>query len=685
MKRIRIRTEKALPCLLVIALLLAFSSSALAVPYRTFTLGVDGDLIQTQTAYEPLRAMTRFSEETLKTPADMRMGKDGNLYIADTGNTRVVVITPQGDLVKIIGDKKTLKSAQGVFVDDDLYVYVADEKGRQVVVFDPEGRVTRTYTRPTHPLFGETAPFKPSKIVLDKRGNLYIASTGNTNGIVQISPNGEGEFLGYYGANTSNVSWLTAIKKAVLSEEQLSTMADIVPTSVKNLTIDEKGMVYTVSQTTDLTALRRLNVAGKNTLSPDYALEQLTCVSVTSSGSIFTANASGYLTEYTSEGALLFDFGAFDNGDQRIGTFKSVTGLVVTDDYTVYVLDEILGSVQVLRPTEFTDLVHTAFTLFQDGKYAESKAPWTQVLRMNSLFTYASTGLGEAMYREGQFSEALEAFRNGGNKQGYSDAFWEMRSDWLHSSLAIILIAVVGLLVLRKILSAVNRRTHFLAPLTRSRAAVGRVPIFSQLSWCFFMLRNPYDCCYGIKREKRASFVSAGLIVVLFFILFVLVKYFSGFLFSTVRSGEYEILRDTAMVYGAFLLLVTCCYLVCTINDGEATYKDLFIGSAYALAPMLIFLPIRLFLTNVLTYNEQFFITLLDVVSYGWTGLLIILEIMYLNDYSLKKTFGIIVLTLFTVLIAVALLFVLYVLISQIVDFVASIYGEVVYRFVRQA
>ena len=99
---------------------------------------------------------------------------------------------------------------------------------------------------------------------------------------------------------------------------------------------------------------------------------------------------------------------------------------------------------------------------------------------------------------------------------------------------------------------------------------------------------------------------------------------------------------------------------------------------------MLIFMPIKLVLTNVLSYNEEVFITLIDVVSIGWSALLVILTIMYQNDYTLKKTFVTIILTLFTVLVVVALAVVLYMLISQLVDFVTSIYGEVVYRFVKK-
>ena len=675
--------------LLILLMLLSFGLTAqAATPYRTFSLGKGMMEVETQTAYEPVRSMTRFGDETLKNPTDIRLGPAGNLYIADNGNKRVLVVTAEGDLVRVIEPlnekgKALLKSCKGVYVGADLTVYIADENGRAVYQVDQDGNVLRTYEKPTHQLFGEKAAYKPNKIVLDKRGNLYIASTGNTSGIVQISPMGEGEFLGYYGANNSNISFLTMIKRTLFKDNSL-VMGDIVPVSVTNLCIDQKGMVYTVTETGDATSLRRLNVAGKNTMTPDYITMGNSAVAVNSSGSVFTATKSGYITEYTSEGAMLFTFGAFDTGEQRVGMFKSITGIVADDNYTLYVLDESLGSVQVLQPTEFADLVHQAFALFQDGKYAESKEPWMEVLRMNSMFNYASTGLGEALYREENYEEAMEAFRNGGERQGYSDAWWEQRSNWLHANMGTIIGVVAAVFVLWQILKFLDRRWKVLEPARKAGSRITGVPIIGQVLYCFQMLRNPYDTCYGIKREKRAGYLAAVVVLFLFFVLYVANKYFAGFLFKTTPDGYFELLNDFLMVFGVFLLLVICCYLVCTITDGESSFRDLFVGCAFSLAPMLVFMPIKLALTNVLTFNEEFFITLIDFVSIGWTALLVILTIMYQNDYTLKKTFVTIILTLFTVLVVVALAVVLYMLISQLVDFVTSIYGEVVYRFVKK-
>jgi DNA-binding beta-propeller fold protein YncE len=670
--------------ILLLCLLALHSTAAANTPYKTFTRTSMGDMTETQTAYEPLRTMTKFGEESLKTPSDMRMGPDGLLYICDNGNKRILVVTVDGQYVREIGSKKTLKSPMGVFVSDKGNVYVADENARAVIEFDSAGEVVASYKKPEHPLFGADSPYKPVKVVVDKRGNLYILSTGNTSGIIQISPGTKGgEFLGYFGANTSIVSLLTRLRKELLNEQQLARTGTVVPPSVVNLSIDDKGTVYTVTQSNDIHTLRKLNVAGRNILDPDWFCNYPSAVATSSVGNIFMTDSNGYIYEFTSEGKILFIFGSYDDGQQRKGLFKSVTGIALDDKNQIYVLDEKNNSVQVFAPTEFCETVHRAFALFMDGKYTQSKEPWTEVLRMNSLFSYASIGLGEALYREGNFAQAMEAFRNGGNRRGFSDAFWELRSDWLHSHIGPVLLGIALLSVAVWIIRRVNRKTRFLAPAAGAFRRAGRVKLISQVGYSFRMLKNPYDACYGIRREERAGYLSALMVMGLFFALSVAVTYYSGFLYKGVPDGYFNLLGDFINIFGVYALLVICCYLVCTVSEGEATFKSLVIGAAYSLAPMLIALPLILVLSNVLTYNESVFITLIRNIAYGWTGLLLVLSVKYLNDYSFKKTFGTLLLTAFTALIAVALLFILYVLVMQLYGFIASVAGEVVYRFVK--
>lgn len=669
-----------------ILLLLAFVSCSAAqagIPYYTLTVGMDGTLVETQSAYEPVRTMVNFDGETLSKPNDMVLGPDGNLYIADTGNKRILVIAKNGTYVKSIGDKSTLSSPMGVFVDDKLNVYVADEGEKSVLLFDEAGNLIKSYDRPTHPIFGEDMAYKPNKVAVDKIGNLYITSTGNYSGIIKMKA--DGTFIGYFGANTTKVSFLTAIKKLLYTDEQFArSVPNTIPISIKGLCLDEKGMVYTVSQSTDANAVRRLNVAGNDNLRPEYTIEEPTCIAVSAAGSIIVANAKGEILEMTSEGRLLFLTSATMHSSIRKGLFQGVSGIAVDTDHQLFVLDRMLGNVQVLSPTEFADTVHGAFSLFQNGQYMASKELWTDVKRMNSLFSYASVGLGEALFREGSFQEAMPSFRHGGDKTGYSDAYWEVRADWLHKNLGIVLSAAASAVLLVALLKFIQRKTYVFGPVLKVCDAIGRVTILRQVGYAFCILRNPYDACYGIKREKKAGMLSGTVILLLFFIAYVAQKYYSGFLFKTVRDGTFELLLDAELVALVFGLVAVSCYLVGAVKDGEARFRDIYIGFAYSLIPIIVIFPIATLLSNVLTYNESFIITLLHVIAYAWTGLLFVLSLMFLNDISFKKTVVVIIWSLFTILVMVSVCFIVIVLLNQLIDFIRSIYGEAVYRFVGQ-
>lgn len=86
-------------------------------------------------------------------------------------------------------------------------------------------------------------------------------------------------------------------------------------------------------------------------------------------------------------------------------------------------------------------------------------------------------------------------------------------------------------------------------------------------------------------------------------------------------------------------------------------------------------------MTHILTTNEQFLITLLQYVIYGWVIVLVILGIKEVNNYTAKETAKVICITIFTILIMALLIFIIYVLWAQVFEFISAVFGEVVYRF----
>ena len=109
-----------------------------ATPYRTFTRDSYGNYVETQTAYTPVGTLTKVGDLEFSNASDMLVGKNGNIYICDTGNKRVLVSDSQGELVRVIGDE-LFGSPLGIFLTEDYTLYVADEQKERVFVFDEAG------------------------------------------------------------------------------------------------------------------------------------------------------------------------------------------------------------------------------------------------------------------------------------------------------------------------------------------------------------------------------------------------------------------------------------------------------------------------------------------------------------------------------------------------------------------
>ena len=307
------------------------------VPYKTFTIDGNKDYTETQTAYLPKGRLIQFGENLLDQPEDLKIYKN-KLYIADTSNSRIIISDIKGTEAKTIGEGILRKPAGLDVVNDSIYV--ADEGLGQVIQFNLEGEVVHTFDRPTHPSFGKTSPFTPIKVTVDDRENVYVISRGNSNGMIQLNKNTNNEFLGYFSPNMTSISFLTSFRKLIFTEEQLSRMLNIIPNSPVNLTMDDEGLIYTVTPQDNNNVLKKLNMAGRNIISSYVQDRQMSSVSVGPYENIFTLSSNGYIYEFNREGNLLFVFGGKDAGQQRLGLFSSASAIDVDENNTIYVLDK---------------------------------------------------------------------------------------------------------------------------------------------------------------------------------------------------------------------------------------------------------------------------------------------------------------------------------------------------------
>lgn len=674
---------KLLLSLTALLLIVGVAASSLKVqadsPYRTYTIDGYGYVTETQTAYLPYETITKIGDEALSGPTDFTLTDAGYMYILDSGNRRVVVSDMEANLVATFGED-ILVNPRGMYVTEDLTCYVADRDARSIFVFDSDGELIQTYGKPDHPLYGSTQDFLPLKIVVNESGTMYIICESNNNGIVQISPVGGGTFLGYFGTNNTNASLWRIIWRAIQTDAQRAKSQGNLPATPDNMAIDDKGLIYTVTRGEEYDTLKRLNIAGTNMIECDAYEEVPAAVAVGNHDNVFVASTNGYIYEYNNEGELLFVFGGSDSGQQRIGLSTKVEAIQIGGDDKIYVLDSDKAQIQVFEPTEFTNYLHEALYLFSKGRYTESKEPLSEVLRMNNLFDYANMAMGKALLQEENYDEALKYAKLAKDYDGYSDAFWEIRNEWLKRNLVTVIFVIIGLWLAKKLLTLGDRKWGILKGPKAAAQKLGSLRLVRELKYMFFFMKHPIDGCYGIKRQNKVSVASANVMLVIGILFYIINKYFCGFLFKNVREGYYDIFSDVGLLLIALFLVTGCNYLMCTINDGEGKLKHIYCSFIYSLTPYLVFMPVIFAISHAVTYNESFFVEFAAMFMYIWIGILLFISIREINNYTIKETVKIICLTVFTILIALLLAFIIYVLWAQVIDFVQSLFGEVVYK-----
>lgn len=674
-----------LVAMFLIALVLVSGTGSMTAfaetPYKTYTIDGYGSIQETQTAYLAYETITKFGDEFLNGPSDMYVTGDGEIYVADTGNGRIVVGDIDGTKKKTIGEG-TLVTPKGVYVTEhNKHIYVADRDAEAVFEFDADGKVLNKYTKPNSPLYGEGLSFLPIKIAVNDAGVMYVICESNTNGIVEISPNEGGTFLGYFGTNYASASIQTIIYRAILTDEQRAKMVSNIPSTPDNLAIDEKGLVYTVTRGDETKTLKRLNIAGKNLIEDaDYA-DIPAAVAAGNHDNVYVADQQGYIYEYNNEGELLYVFGGLDDGTQRVGLSTLVTSIQIDLEDRIYILDSDKCQIQVYEPTEFTQLLHEALYLYSKGRYTESKEPLSKVLEMNSMFDYANQAMGRAYFQEENYDMALHYAKLAKDYEGYSDAYWEIRNEWLKKNIVPALFVIILIWAALKGIKTLDKKKGILAKPKAYLAKAKENKIVSNLLYAKYFMSHPIDGSYGIAREGRASWAAPSIILAIFTIEFIVNKYLCGFLQKTIREGRYEIFSDIGTILIVIVAVTACNYLVCTINEGEGTVKKIYTYFCYSLMPYVLLTPVIFVLSHVLTTNEQFLITLTQFVMIGWLLVLVILAIKEVNNYTAGETFKIICLTIFTILIMALLIFIIYVLWAQVFEFISAVFGEVVYRF----
>ena len=707
-------------CAILMVLTACCITASAGSAYQTYVYDVYGEALYSPDAYTAISSVGSDYmglEVPIENPGDMVTDEAQNVYIADTGNNRIVVLDRYYKVNFTIaefsndqGVPDRLTAPQGVFVSEpnEKYgklIWVCDTGSNRIVVFDEFGNFQRIVEEPESSLFDQDSVYKPVAIAVDAHNRLYVVSSTTYQGIIVMTD--EGEFTGFIGAQAVPMTAWEIIWRRFQTKEQREAQETKVSTEFNNITINKnKGLVYVTTSTIEESAVagaisgkdksgtnspvKLLNANGSEIMrrngfwmpagEVDFSsrsTDEITGVSTIIDAAVGPEDTWSIIDEkrnriytYDFDGNLLFAFG--DNGTM-LGNLGSIEAIAYQGN-NMLILDKTNDNITVFQRTEYGNILLQAIAAESTQDFDLAINLWTDVLKRNSNFDSAYVGIGQAMYRNKDYANSLTYFESAYDTDNWSNSYKELRKEWMSTYFLLLLLLIVGLIVVVmlffKWMGKINKRV----------ATSGKKRTFGQeIAYGFHIIFHPFDGFWDLKHEKRGSVRGAIFFIVLAIATFYYQAIGQGYLLDPFAS----LASVWAQVFGVLVplfLFVLANWCLTTLFEGEGSFKDIFVAAGYCLLPIpLLVIPTTIY-SNFCISTETDIIGFISSFAFIWLGLLLFFGTMVTHDYSMGKNIITVIGTVVGMVFIMFLAVLFTTLVGKIVGLVTNIVDEIQYR-----
>ena len=683
--------------MLVTSVLPVFAASS----YQTYTYTTFGISAPSPDAYTPYKTYHAkdigLAGANLDNLTDIEVDDKNNVYLADPGNNRILILDPYLQYKSAIqtfvneeGIRDKLAEPNGVFVTAEK-IFVADTNNSRIVVFDRNGSFLYQLREPQSTVFPTGSIYKPIAIAVDNAERIYVVSSTTYMGVIVLDS--QGEFQNFIGSQTVSVSALELMWRSFMSAKQRALTKKNVSTEYNNITIDEDGFVYVTTSSikeesqytsikgdTTYAPVKKLNASGTDVMTHngffgpygevatkaigrstnETGVSRVVDAAVGPEGtwSLIDDKRSRVYT-YDDSGNLLFAFGA---KGQMLGNLSTVSGITYQDS-KILLLDKSDASITVFNRTEYGDVLISALQHNNDMQYDLAVSDWETILQYNNNFDTAYIGIGQSYFRSGNWSKAMEYFSFAADTDNYNNAFKMWRQEWISKYALVIPVVIIVFFVLLAKYFKWAGKVNKAATLKR-----GRRTYKEELLYSAHLIFHPFDGFWDLKHENRGSVRGAltfiGLTIVSFCFKYAGINVF------------FEIIG----VMLPIMLFVTANWCLTTLFEGEGSFKDIFVATGYAVAPLPFMTILSTALANVLTAEESGILTMINNIAYVWVGILLFFGVMITHDYQLGKNILTIIGTIVGMIVIVFLVALFATLIGKIISFISNIITELSFR-----
>lgn len=678
-------------CLIVITVMCSVPVSAADIDY---ILDKDGKThIPTPVTYNIKNFVQDLGEGygELSEPSDMYVGSDDCIYIADTGNNRIVKLNPEGKLIATFTNGDQFKEPKGIYVDSDGDMYVSDTMNEKIVHLDKDGNFVEEFVKPVSDLLDKDMSFQVGRVGISKQGYLYTIR-----GQYFMEIDAENNFKGFVGLNKVGFSLKSLLIRTFASEKQKAQLLNEEPDSYNSFDIGEDGLIYaTLGGDVTTGQIQIINMVEKNiypvlsfgeVLFNEHSgnLNHPQFIDITVGDGTFIYVLEQYskcVYVYDRDGTLVSVFG----GEGTVkGRFSVPIAIELNSKGDVLVLDKQTGAIHHFEPTVFINDVLSARRYYDNGEYEKSAEMWKRVLETDANYVVANRGLANCCEKFENYEEAMEYYRIADDTAGYGQAFSDYRHGIFreHFFLVVVIIALIAAAIIFACIFLKKNSDKRLKTYLDKNGITNRLPM-SILSHLMLTLVHPLDNIDILKvqtKKKTAWLAIPGLLLTTIIVNYTYI-FFAHYSLNTKQPNDANILLEAALVLVPFLSFTVASYFMSSIMSGESKFTEQLLVYSYALVPYIILKPLIGLLSNVLCFNEKGLYDLLLVVALGWTLILIFTALKRLNDYTLGRAVAVTLLAILMVVIMWAVILLIASLTIQTTSFFSGIFEEFVMKY----
>ncbi len=201
-----------------------------------------------------------------------------------------------------------------------------------------------------------------------------------------------------------------------------------------------------------------------------------------------------------------------------------------------------------------------------------------------------------------------------------------------------------------------------------------------ELRYGLYITMHPFKGFWDIKHEGEGSIGTALIILAATIIVRILSTLYSGYLFVGKVDVNYNMM--TTIISSIFLYFDWCVanWALTCLSDGKGNLKDIMMFTAYSLIPFAIIQAIMIVCSNMFILREATFYSMMNGVSYVWTGFLMVTGMLTTHEYSLTKTIVVVAATILGMVVIAVLIVMFFTMFQEVISFISIVADEAVMR-----